>query len=224
MADRIAIEDLTKVYPGGNQALQNVIDGGYDGSGRNGFGQDDGIVLADESGDTVQGNTIRNVFDAGVEGVDFVHNTTIANNIIVNAGTDGVGSYWCTNWEGNSINGNNVSQSPLLSILEYDVGKACINQGQIGSFRNNQVVNNTLRSPVQGIFSVPFVTGLHIFFDNLGQGAVSNNLIAGNDFGAQAGPVLSPIAGFVNGGGNICDPTTSPFCSGGRAIADHGNR
>jgi hypothetical protein len=25
------------------------------------------------------------------------------------------------------------------------------------------------------------------------------------------------VAGFVNGGGNICDPTTSPFCSGAPA-------
>lgn len=199
----------------GNQARQNIIDGAYDGSGKNGVGQDDGVILGDESGDTIEGNTIRNVFDSGVEGVDFVHDTTIADNVILNAGTQGVGSYWCTNWEGNTVSGNNVSQSPALSILEYDVGNACINKMQTGSFRNNQIVGNIFRNPVQGIFTPPLVTRLHIFFED--SSVVSNNLIAGNDFGTEAGPVLFPIAGFVNGGGNICDPTTSPFCGGAPA-------
>jgi hypothetical protein len=76
-------------------------------------------------------------------------------------------------------------------------------------------VGNIFRNPVQGIFTPPLVTRLHIFFED--SSVVSNNLIAGNDFGTEAGPVLFPIAGFVNGGGNICDPTTSPFCGGAPA-------
>lgn len=178
----------------GNQVRENIIDGSYDG-GEHGVGQDDGVVVGDESGDTIEGNTIRNVFDVGVEGVDFVHDTTIADNTIVNAGTDAIGSYWCTNWEGNTIRGNNVSQSPMLSILEHDVGAPCFNRNQIGAFRNNQIVDNIFRNLAPGLIGQLRQPRLHVYFDNLAPGSVSGNLIAGNDFGTEPGPFLSPLNG-----------------------------
>jgi hypothetical protein len=67
---------------------------------------DDGVVLVDEANDTIPGNTINNVFDAGIEGIDVVQNTAVAQNTIANAGNGGIGSYWCASWTGDVISSN----------------------------------------------------------------------------------------------------------------------
>src|ERR1019366_8509568 len=100
--------------------LQNTLSGGYDGSGAN-VGTDDGILLKNETGDTVQGNTINRFYDAGIEGVDAVTRTTLAANTITNVGVAGIGAYWCTNWTSNVIQANNVSQAPHMFLAHYEV-------------------------------------------------------------------------------------------------------
>src|SRR5579862_3874301 len=135
---------------GNNQVLQNTIDGGYDGKGGQ-VGEDDGIELVDESNDTVQGNTIRNVFDAGIEGADAVAASVIANNTIVNAGYAGIGSYWCTNWSGNAITGNSVSRSPSLVTFFFSASTTyCVNASTPGGFSNNQITGNRFRTATIG--------------------------------------------------------------------------
>jgi parallel beta-helix repeat protein len=199
------------VLKGGNnnQVLQNTIDGGYDGSGRQ-VGQDDGILLIDEANDTIQGNTISNVFDAGIEGVDVVMNSVIANNTIVNTGTVGISSYWCTSWTGNTISGNSVSRSPGLFRFEYKVGTSkCLNPSTPGAFANNKMVGNRFSSPIFGADS-----SMWFNFPTVGGAGVFNNLIQGNDVGSAPGPAVVPASGFINGGGNICPPSTSTFCGG----------
>jgi hypothetical protein len=59
-----------------------------------------------------------------------------------------------------------------------------------------------------------------------GPATVTGNLLQGNDFGANDGPDLNPLSGFIDGGGNICGPlnpalsnfvcTGSPVGPGGR--------
>ncbi|HEY6357967.1 MAG TPA: hypothetical protein VIX35_06960 [Vicinamibacterales bacterium] len=79
------------------------------------------------------------------------------------------------------------------------------------TFSGNQVVANVFRDFVTGtlppgyVFPVMTVT----FATNGGGGSVSGNLIQGNDFGTQAGPALTPLLGFIDGGGNICGPIPS---------------
>jgi hypothetical protein len=113
------------------------------------------------------------------------------------------------------ISGNNVSQSPNLSIFEYSVGSACYTQSTPGAFTNNRIVSNTFRAPIQGTSPAPPTTRMYVSFPSLASSSVSGNLIEGNDFGREPGPVLVPIGGFINGGANICDPSTSAFCVGG---------
>jgi parallel beta-helix repeat protein len=112
-ADAIYMADGTN-----NQVLQSTITGGYPG-GPASAGADDGIQLVYETGDIIQGNTISNFFDAGIEGADTVANTTFASNTITNTGANGIGTYWCTNWTNNVVRLNNVSQSGVMFYGEY---------------------------------------------------------------------------------------------------------
>ena len=203
---------LTVALTGGsnNQVLDNTIDGGYDGS-RQQVGEDDGIVLIDEANDAIQRNTIRNVFDAGIEGVDAITNSSITDNTIVNAGVAGIASYWCTNWIGNTVSGNSVSNSSWLVDYYYAVGLGkCINLSTPGVFQNNRFIGNRFTNPI-----VLGGTGsLNFRFPTLPTGAVVGNLIQGNDLGAAPGPYTDPPSGFIDGGGNICAAGTSLFCGG----------
>ena len=199
----------------GNSVIENAIDGEYDGSGLH-VGQDDGIVLVDEANDTIQGNTIRNVWDAGIEGVDTVANSSIANNTIVNAGYAGIGAYWCTSWTGNTLSHNSISRSVWMVAFVYEVSQAkCLDTATVGGFANNQMVGNRFSSPLPSDGSMAFN------FPTLDAGRVSNNLIQGNDLGSQPGPTTVPASGFINGGGNICEPFSSPFCGGLAVRAIH---
>jgi len=192
-----------------NQISGNSIDGGYDGSGQK-VGMDDGILLTDEAGDLVAGNTIANVWDAGVEGVDSVTNTTISANVIHNAGVAGVAAYWCTSWSEDTVSANNVSQSIQVMLAYFAVGSQCPNPSSQGGFHSNRITGNTFRNQTPG----PPAYGLDLEFQTLADAAVSQNVIQGNDLGGAPGPKLFPTSGFINGGGNICPPTTSPFCGG----------
>ena len=213
----------------GNQVLQNTITGGYDGADT--FdGTDDGVLLINETGDTVQGNTISNFFDTGVEGVDLVTNSTIAGNSISNAGTTAIGTYWCTNWSNNVVANNTVTQSPLLFFMKFNVGLGqCGTSTVVLGFSGNQFIGNQFGNAAVGDFpsegGVPVPGGRVSGFGaeprmviNM-TGAVSGNVLQGNNFGSYDGPYLTPLAGFVDGGGNICGPMNphlSNFaCSGG---------
>jgi hypothetical protein len=194
-----------------NEVAQNAVDGGYDGSG-NLSGLDDGIVLFDEANDTIQGNTISNVFDAGIESVDIAQNTAIVQNTIVNAGTAGIASFWCTNWTGNVIDENRISVSPaVLEVVYHSDQTKCGFPITVGGFTNNQIVGNRLLSPTAN-GQAP--AGMSIVLDSLSAASVSNNVIQGNDLGSQYALVLRPATGFMNGGGNTCAPGSNPFCGG----------
>lgn len=117
---------------GGNQAIGNTIDGCYAGNdltgqGNDAPGADDGIILNNEIGDTIRDNNIMNVFDAGIEGVSSVTSTTISNNTVTHAVDNGIASYWCTDWENNTIAGNSISGSEAAVWITYGTGTRCGN-------------------------------------------------------------------------------------------------
>ena len=73
-----------------NQLIRNVIDGRYHGQCSQ-CGADDGILIDNGAGDAISGNRIVNVWDEGVEGINAVATTAIADNTIVNAAFAGIG-------------------------------------------------------------------------------------------------------------------------------------
>jgi hypothetical protein len=197
----------------GNQVVQNTIIGDYDG-GTTINGPDDGVLMITETGDLVQGNTIRGFFDTAVEGVNYLANTTIADNTISNIGTSAVSSYWCTNWTGNVVRNNTVTQAPLLLYVNYSIGGfQCGLAGTANAFSGNQIVGNHFRAPITGTQgsvpgpkgSVP-TSGPTARIIVVLPAPVTGNVIQGNDFGTTDGPYLVPLSGFTDGGGNLCGP------------------
>jgi hypothetical protein len=195
-----------------NQIVGNTLDGFYTGHdltghGKDGPGADDGVVLDNEAGDVVRDNTIQNVFDAGIESVDTLSAATISNNMIAHAIFAGVASYWCTHWENNSISGNIVSGGEAAVAISFQSNGFHCDQVPLpsGRFAGNTVAGNSLRNPI-----IPNPVGISIMLDSLG-GSVTSNTISGNDLGTA--PIfLLPLAGFSNGGGNICGPGGSIAC------------
>src|SRR6185295_7003401 len=114
---------MISLQNGSNTRIRdNSIDGGWNGvpvlSGcaAGSVGADDGIVLNVETGDTIDGNTIRNTWDAGIEGVSTLSATSITNNIILNSWA-GIGSYHSTNWQGNVVTGNSIRATLLMFVF-----------------------------------------------------------------------------------------------------------
>ncbi|HEY6357964.1 MAG TPA: right-handed parallel beta-helix repeat-containing protein, partial [Vicinamibacterales bacterium] len=193
-----------------NQVTGNTLNGQYDGSGQ-AVGSDDGILLVDEANDTVNNNIINNVYDAGIEGANNVTNTVMTNNTITNAAAAGIASYYCTSWVNDTVSGNTVSVSAAaMWVLYITSATLCGTTEAPANFTGNQITANQFQSPHQPTGNS---TGLNI---NLNQypAAVSNNLVQGNILGTAIGMNLEPIAGFIDGGGNVCLANTG-FCGSG---------
>jgi Right handed beta helix region/Bacterial Ig-like domain (group 2) len=192
-----------------NQVLQSTFSGGWTGSGET--GSDDGVLLVNETGDTIQNNTITNFFDMAVEGADAVSNTTIADNTASNLGNFGIGSGWCTAWTNNIVRGNHISNAERLGWFKYELdGLHCGLTVPSPTFTGNQFIGNVFRNS-----TVPISSVLEVDMS----GNVSGNLVQGNDFGPNNGPYLNPLSGFIDGGGNVCGPTNPVIsncpCTGG---------
>ena len=204
-----------------NRVEQTTISSGYDG-GPIRVGGDDGIILNTEAGDTIRGNTISGFFDMGIESVDALANTTILNNTFSNIGNAAVGSYYCTDWTNNVVQGNQVSQTPMLVLVLYQQ-----NSGTCGTiatpalFTNNQFIGNVFRSPIHSMVNQSGRGPSMAVEMAVGGAAVSGNVLQNNDFGTFDGPELTPLNGFMDGGGNICGPLDPDFsnfaCTGSSA-------
>jgi hypothetical protein len=207
-----------------NRVTGSTLIGGYDG-GKANVGADDGVLIASESGDVVDGNTIRDFYDLGVEGIDALVGVTVSNNTFSNLGVAGVGSYWCTNWTNNIIGTNQVSAAPALAFVVFQQGTGCSvgTSSSLAGFSGNQFIGNVVRDEAAGTLggasgpTTPIGPAIYIIMT----GMVSGNILQGNDFGTYPGPNVTPLTGFIDGGGNICgpvDPGISNFtCSGGTA-------
>ncbi len=203
-----------------NLVANNALDGGYHGSDKAGqgaddpLGTDDGIVVMNESGDIIQGNTINNVFDAAIEGAQSVSGTQIINNSTTNALIAGISSYHCTRWEGNTVSGNTVSQSLyLIYFLNDNNYLTCISAS---AFSNNQFANNVLRSPqtpLPGSKSFGMLVNFVSVQAPIAPSDVTANLIQANNFGSTLVSVF-PTSGFTNGGGNVCGSGGNMICAG----------
>ena len=197
----------------GHNIRSNTINGGWDGQpqvedGFNQMGCDDGIILTgggpnDPISAYVAGNTIRNVWDAGIETLGRVTGTTIAFNNIDAAGEAGIASYHGTSWSGNTVFGNNVSHSPTLFAFTREDP---LQDGEsLAYFENNVFTENTLSLAT---FSehVPRVLGF-LFSKSDGVPIPGSAIVAdGNSFNSNTfsitGPYISPHSLGVDGDGN----------------------
>jgi parallel beta-helix repeat protein len=200
-ANVTALGELIALDSGSNnRVINNTLTGGYDG-GRANVGTDDGIVIFNERGDTVDGNSISNFYDAGFESVGALTDTRLTNNTMSNLGVGGFGAYWCSAWTNNLVEGNRVTSAPWLVRIFYDTGQKCFGPIVPAAFSGNQFVANLFRDPALGTSTfLPPAMSITM------PGLVENNLIQGNDLGTANAPQLSPLSGFIDGGGNLCGP------------------
>jgi hypothetical protein len=217
IVDNVVVADRQKTIGAGvwlanghnNRVLQNTIDGGWHGepwAAGGGYppGADDGVVLDNEVNTVIQGNTIRNVWDCGIERLgNKTDSITIRNNTISNAAECGIGSWFAAGWRDSVFAGNTVTNSAVMVDFYFSPNQ---NRGVDHlTLRNNLFENNRFVNP-----SNPNSPSLRIDFGasalKLGLPVdVGNNIIRDNDFGADvAAPMLLPTLGFVDAGGNVC--------------------
>jgi len=184
----------------GNTVSQSTIDGGWTGMGQQPV--DDGIGFNNDANIVLNGNTIRNVFDAGIEGDTSPGpvTATIQGNTITNAGFTGIGGYYVPGWQNSVFSGNIVSNTPRLLYFVHASSAAAGVTAM--TLVNNQFVGNTFTSPTGNggpAATIDYVAGGLPF-------TVQGNLVQNNNFGTGPGPLFSPVAGFIDGGGNVCGP------------------
>ncbi len=199
-----------------NVVTNDIIDGALPGSAAGGD-RDDGVSLDTEQHDTIAHNTIMNVPDAGIEGVNSVTDTTIEGNTMQGIGFAGVGSYYETSWHRDTIRGNQVSDSKLLLEFENLPNLGTTNTSRLTDigFADNVIENNVSRvTGLAAITGVNTICAIIHFEQNQSPVlpiVVGNNVIRGNDFGGEE-IAVAPSSAFIDGGGNSCAPSPSFVC------------
>ena len=215
-----------------NRMVDNVIDGRWDGV-RIPLHQtetDDGIVIADETGDTISGNTIANVFDCGIETSGVIANAAIANNRISNTGICGIGGWYWNSLSASTISGNTVEGAPTLFLFFrifglrpagfdslHELPSDSVVLFNDNTFDGNRLVNPYVQAGVDAsIFwlysnlnysgSISNTPGERVARPS--DFVVKNNTFRNNDFGkALSAPLFgTPVVPgvVIDGGGNIC--------------------
>ncbi len=199
---------------------QNTIDGGWDGNlaTYEQQGCDDGIVPNDETNLVIKNNTIRNVFDAGIEPTSgpAPATMTITGNTMSNLGFTGIGGYYIPGWQNSTFSGNTVTNAP--SLIYFDGSGAQSKHVAMLTLVNNRFADNVLLNPtiLPQIYRGGQAPAVFIDYTKWGVPfTVSGNVFEHNDFGhASPGPMLVPPEGFIDGGGNICLSASPLACLG----------
>jgi parallel beta-helix repeat protein len=215
--DSVDLEAAMIIFQFGsnNQITGNHIDGKQAGWDK---GVDDGIVLGDETGDTITNNTIINNWDTGVEFVGTVKNTLISGNTISNYITAAIGGWYYMSLTSTTISNNTFNSTGSGGQIAFNFyrsyGLRPAGSDPLGTlpadtgmyFQNNSFVGNTSNNatnPGQGGESVMEVFSYFEYSVNQPQGGgspipnssfyISNNTLKNNNFGAG---VVEPYFGI----------------------------
>jgi hypothetical protein len=137
---------------GNNTFTSNVLDGNSPHPGSQ-AGSDGGVIISDESGDTISNNQISNTWDCGIESVGNLNSASIAGNTIGNT-YNGMCSYHWTSITNTKISDNTVSATRTLFEFYRIEGLRPANATYPGSpadtgvyFQNNVVEHNAYSNP-----------------------------------------------------------------------------
>lgn len=205
---------------GGNNIsiTNNTLDGSWDGSPVSynpdnlvsNIGADDGIILGGEYNDYIDHNTIKNVWDTGIETTGYIHNTQITNNTVSMANYSGIGAWWWNSWLGNVVTGNTATSSTQLFSF-YLTGGLLYGE-PVAYFKDNQFSGNIFKPNTSpsislrdaGYFDFEFIPS-SVTSDQV---IIGNNGFKDNDFGNfTGGPSFNPASMIVDQGGNNCIPS-----------------
>ncbi len=218
-----------------NQIVNNLIDGKAEGVFDNKNAADDGIVIDQETADVVEGNTIANNWDCGIETFGHISKSRIARNYIKNSGVCGIGGWYYNSWKGNEVSENTIDDAPTMFLFArmhglrpagWDVNDPSSVADEYVYFADNRFVKNKFinaklqkGSVSQLGSSVIFMTPSGDLGNILGERVATkkdfilgNNLFQENDFGtALNAPHFDPMNMIVDGGGNICGKATDNY-------------
>ncbi len=169
---------------------------------------DDAIVLGDSSGVTIQGNTLTDTFDTGIEFYGSNDQIKVLNNTI-DSTARGIGGWYDLSMTNSIIDGNAVTNA---TVFDFNYAHMRTNPSTYTvAFSGNQISNNSVSDGCVGPCNGPSA-----YFDFTGdfstnpvqpltKTSITNNVLTNNNFDLNAyGPHLNPPSGFVDGGGNIC--------------------
>jgi parallel beta-helix repeat protein len=208
----------------------NTIDGGWNGQSRwDGqtfpFGLDDGIITDHVSDVVIENNTIRNVWDAGIEWVGSISDSIIRGNHIEKAGVCAIGGWYASSvWNVQFVRNEASDVSRMFYILRIgglapagsDPQHPLPAETEV-RFLDNVFDGNVLLPPFSGAGGtfIPIYNKMGYAGDKsaLPDSAfnIGNNVFRNNDFGASVaapdfgtGPFVPGLV--VDGGGNKCSP------------------
>lgn len=214
-------DNITLQEGSNNSVISNFIDGKSDGVFR-GFegsvGADDGVVIKDEKGDTVQGNTFQNFFDCAIENAGYMFDAKIVGNKASNAGVCFLGGWYWSSVKGITVKDNVVSNTPTLFYFfrQYSLKPS----EQYVYFQNNTFENNKMSNPKT---DTGFSLASRMVFDGaavpMQNHVLGNNVLRNNDFTKLVGPLrITPANIVVDGGGNICSGAEEEAKGGGDSV------
>ena len=211
-----------------NTMVQNVIDGQGSAS-TDPLGADDGIVIEDETGDVLAGNTIRNTWDTGIETIGNIVDLHIKSNTIANAAYAGIGGWYFNSWRHVRVMDNTVSNTPQMFALLRICGLRPQNWDGHGApadtavyFQGNLFSGNQFVGSQPGSYSayIPIYDELNYPQENQVCGdpgerrarpsdfKLHGNVFTQNNFGhLQLAPYFSSpvkLGDIEDGGGNVC--------------------
>lgn len=198
-----------------NRVINNIIDGNSTGVYSPHTGADDGMALFNQTGITVSGNTILNSWDCGIETFDLIKDSTISGNRITKSGYCGIGGWWRSSFIGNTVADNIIDDTNLMFRFsnQYDPSNMFpIGQNVLyfknNNFTNNQFINPRLPAPITA-FEVADFDFVHVIPSMAGKFDLGNNRFTKNNFTTKRpGPMMLPVSMIIDGGGNICNPTS----------------
>lgn len=200
---------------------------GDDGAQRK-FGIDDNIlILGPVSHFTVVGNTTDGSYDAGIETGNVVTDSVFYGNHIANAGLYGIGAYWRTAWERNTVSHNTVNVAPALFKVDTEDETGSIYDSVGGyptgrdefSIVGNSFTDNTLLNATDPSGPAAVLGRRTDVVPSRPNGEVHDNIVARNDFGYTAqSPLFVPDPGMpatstvdvAQSVSNHCNAPTAP--------------
>jgi hypothetical protein len=203
-----------------NIIRKNKINGRSDGVFQNMLGLDNGMAIQDETGNIIEENFIENVFCTGIETAGVILQTKIRNNIIKNTGNCGIGGWYWNSWKENTIENNEVYDSPRIFAFHRVYGLRTTENEVY--FQDNIFIDNAFINPKPTSSFAPESMYIDILSqvgrppDSPNERTIQpddmitgNNFFRNNDFTKiSPAPVFNPKEMIVDGGGNICSTPT----------------
>ncbi len=204
-----------------NSVISNTIDGKSDGRYvglENSIGADDGIVIKDQIGTVIQGNTLSNFFDCAIENVGYMYDAKIVGNTVRNTGVCFLGGWYYSSVKGILVKDNVVSQTP--NLFYFSRLYALKPREKYVYFQNNTFENNKLSDPK---LDTAYSLASRIVFNGsdvpISQHILGNNVFKNNDFTKQTAPLrITPGNIVIDGGGNTCSGAEEEQRGGGDPI------